>query len=844
MPIDELFAHHIRSQVPSFPASGNTMNSHQLRLVLAALLLLPTFARAAEPELPANRWVQLRQDPVGGRRGSAVRYAPAPGTFLLWGFQNADYDLLQENPAMPVPEYDMVAFDLAAGQWRDHLPHDWETEWTKQRPRTWMPRTYSGITTGSEQTRFRPPPDLPNGPARPDPNIVFDQVAYHPPTQSLVYFTGGLTAVYDVVRRQWTDLAPAHAPPPVLGGSLAFDPVHDEMILFGGGHVAEPGPGGHIVGYTGTWAYSFRDKDWHRLPVQVQPPPRMNSRVVTDSKNQLLVVFGGDGQSHYLADTWLFDLKKRQWRPSRAPGGPEARAGHFTAYDPETGWVLIGGGYNRKDLTDLWAYDAAKDRWQRLAGEVPTGFYLTADIAPEKRLLLLTTCTRTPGDGHGCNVLYPVRTTYAYRLDAHTAALPDMPTKQAAMPKRLPETASPDAADIARQQAERLSHLPVNRWVALSEPARMAPARTWGSATFDSDRGRILYWGGGHCGYGGSDVDAYDVERHTWISSSAAPEYPHRLWDRGVRLAGVTFNGGPWTEHGRRIYAYDPAARRLIMVHPVRLTTGYVPALLREFPGEPTARVDAKVKPPSSYSKFATWSLDPQTGRWEILGPAPLGLDTLVTTPHGVMGVNVDWPTRLNDAGYNLSWSPDSPAKDNAVYRLDAARATWERLGDRQPSPQNLYEMTSLVYDSQRDRLLLHGAGAARDELWAFDRKTARWTPLKPTVAAPAGAAPPACNREMVYLPDQDVVLTYGPAPEKRGGPALWAYQPGDNAWSRIEIEPPPGIAPSSAAGQNRALVYDAKRHLVLLVLGAGGDQGKTSIFALRYRHEQAQVVK
>ena len=41
---------------------------------------------------------------------------------------------------------------------------------------------------------------------------------------SLVYFTGGTTAAYSITSRRWTDLLPAHSPPPVLGGSLAYDP--------------------------------------------------------------------------------------------------------------------------------------------------------------------------------------------------------------------------------------------------------------------------------------------------------------------------------------------------------------------------------------------------------------------------------------------------------------------------------------------------------------------------------------------------------------------------------------------------------------------------------------------
>ena len=48
------------------------------------------------------------------------------------------------------------------------------------------------------------PEDEPGVP-RPDLNIVFDQVTYRPENNSLYYFTGGLTAQYDVGRRRWRD---------------------------------------------------------------------------------------------------------------------------------------------------------------------------------------------------------------------------------------------------------------------------------------------------------------------------------------------------------------------------------------------------------------------------------------------------------------------------------------------------------------------------------------------------------------------------------------------------------------------------------------------------------------
>jgi hypothetical protein len=482
--------------------------------------------------------------------------------------------------------------------------------------------------------------------------------------------------------------------------------------------------------------------------------------------------------------------------------------------------VIIGGGYNRRDLTDMWAYDTGADRWLKLPGEVPTGFYLTADLAPERRLIVLVANTRAPGDRAGCNALYPVRTTYEYRIDTETLKREAVPATKAelAMPKRPPAPPG-DSAALGEAQAARLGALPPNQWTPLAGPGRTAPMRTWGSATFDGGRGWILYWGGGHCGYGGNDVDAYDVAANTWRAVEASPEFPHRAWDKGVRLAGVTFQGGPWTDHGRRIYAHDPVSRRMVMMRTIRLTTGYDAEALRGYPEKRSALEDALVGEPSSYVIYATFTYDPGSAKWELAGPAPAGMDTLVATPHGVMGINVDWPSRLNDAGYLLPWRPTMKPRDTAVHLFDAGRKRWNRLDSPQPSPQNLYELTALACDTRRDRLVLHGAGARQDELWTFDFASRRWSNMRPKGVAPV------CAREAVYLPRQDVFLTL----EAGSGAALWAWSPAGNAWRRVEI-------PAVARGQNRAMVYDAGRDVVLLVAGAGGDAGLAAVYALRFR--------
>ncbi|HSB17877.1 MAG TPA: hypothetical protein VLE22_25735, partial [Bryobacteraceae bacterium] len=127
-----------------------------------------------------------------------------------------------------------------------------------------------------------------------------------------------------------------------------------------------------------------------------------------------------------------------------------------------------------------------------------------------------------------------------------------------------------------------------------------------------------------------------------------------------------------------------------------------------------------------------------------------------------------------------------------------------------------------------------------RDQLWIFNLKTRRWENMEPKVLAPAGAQPPVCTRESVYLPGDDVVLIYGPSRTERTKPALWEYNVAENSWRLVEIPPMTEVEPRQRASQNRAMVYDPKRDLVLLVLGSRGDAGPAEVFAMRYRRSQA----
>src|SRR5579859_7441229 len=135
---------------------------------------------------PSNQWTEVARDPAGARPGSAIRYVPESHAFFLWGYMNDDPELLAEQPLMRIPEYDIVSFDPADGHWRSQLPREWAELWSKRLPLAYVPRTYSGITSGSERTVLRGATHDKEAAPRPDLNIVSDQIVYAPSMHALV----------------------------------------------------------------------------------------------------------------------------------------------------------------------------------------------------------------------------------------------------------------------------------------------------------------------------------------------------------------------------------------------------------------------------------------------------------------------------------------------------------------------------------------------------------------------------------------------------------------------------------------------------------------------------------
>lgn len=174
----------------------------------------------------------------------------------------------------------------------------------------------------------------------------------------------------------WSQLAPGGtAPPGRRSHSLVFDPVHDRMIVFGGGTGFSPGqsPLGDA------WALDFASSangTWKKLtPSGTPPAAREMHTAILDGPNQRVIVFGGVGSSSVrFADVWALSLKPgaEAWTKIAPKGtGPTPRHSHTAVHDPANQRMVVYGGnvQTSSPSGEVWALLLARgfERWTQLA---------------------------------------------------------------------------------------------------------------------------------------------------------------------------------------------------------------------------------------------------------------------------------------------------------------------------------------------------------------------------------------------------------------------------------------------------------------------------------------------
>jgi len=139
-------------------------------------------------------------------------------------------------------------------------------------------------------------------------------------------------------------------PHPAIHGSMVYDAARQECVYFGGGTINNSGV------YSDTWTWN--GVKWTLKGPPVRPPARRNAGMVYDPIRQEVVLFGGYNTvglpSH--GDTWVWNgTTWAQKSPATAPSG---RGGPAMTWDEERGEaVLWGGALSGGSTNDTWVWN-------------------------------------------------------------------------------------------------------------------------------------------------------------------------------------------------------------------------------------------------------------------------------------------------------------------------------------------------------------------------------------------------------------------------------------------------------------------------------------------------------
>jgi uncharacterized protein YjbI with pentapeptide repeats len=151
----------------------------------------------------------------------------------------------------------------------------------------------------------------------------------------------------------WTHIAtdPAHTPPARAWMTMAYDPIHQVVVMFGG--FCSPCDS-EVLGDTWTW----NGEEWtEQFPVH-NPPARAHAPLVFDSVRDNVLMYGGWAPGTFLDDTWTWNGS--DWTQDNVPG-PGPRHSVALAFDQSTGTAVLFGGAaaNGEPEGGTWTWDGA-----------------------------------------------------------------------------------------------------------------------------------------------------------------------------------------------------------------------------------------------------------------------------------------------------------------------------------------------------------------------------------------------------------------------------------------------------------------------------------------------------
>ncbi|HSF48746.1 MAG TPA: hypothetical protein VLA73_10320 [Burkholderiales bacterium] len=344
----------------------------------------------------------------------------------------------------------------------------------------------------------------------------------------------------------------------------------------------------------------------------------------------------------------------------------------------------------------------------------------------------------------------------------------------------------------------KLLDLPAERWIEIHRQRPGDPVvfrrQAHGGSAFDSKRGRLVLFGSDTHGVDWTNSPLYfDLASLAWTRA-----YPdddpstYRVSNDGIPIAG-TGAPHPWAMHTFAAVSYDALNDRLVVAsYPQHLEPGrFTDALAHVWP---------------EIRRHPTWLFDLESQRWRALdSPAE----------HFFPYATAYDSHRAAVVGY----------RSDGIYELDMDRAE-PRWRYRGLASHGGYHINA-VYDSKRRHVIVAGSHRWSNDIVIYNPGTRR-DRIMPT----RGQRPPKFQHAPMAFHERKAVAVVLVDRLDESGPRqaeTWVYDPGADAWSRVERASLP-----FNCGMNYNMHYDPLHDALLLV--ADAQNGLASVWALKLR--------
>ena len=579
----------------------------------------------------------------------------------------------------------------------------------------------------------------------------------------------------------WATLSPDLASFKRNRHAMAYDSVHDRLLIFGGSNSESPTYDGNV----GSLSLAGATPAFSLIATTGTPPlGRQGPSMIYDASRDRIVIFGGkkslDGSTAgpTVNEVWTLNLTGTPTWNQLTPAGtpPPDRYSHTAIYDVPRDRMIVFGGKSDAlgELNDVWALSfSGTPTWTQVT---PSG---TAPVVRENH----TAVYDGPRDrmvvfgGYDASLPTPqLNDTWALSL-AGSGSWSQVIANGGPPPNRYGHTAVVDAshdrmlvfsgAGISGNLTDLWSLNLSNpiKWNQLSQSGNPPPAMVYSASVYDPVRTRMISF----------DQDYFFALTITNNSTSwaflAATLPPQR--------AGASV-------------IYDAPRQRLIMFGGATVT---------------------------EYGTNDTWAYSLSGGGWSYLGGGPGGRQghTAVFDPVG--NRMIVYGGRASGVTLGDVWSLSL-----------AGTPTWTQLSPTGTAPPTRFQHTA-IFDAPRNRMVVYGGiseftGLVND-VWALSLSgTLSWSQLNPT------GGPPPARREhsAVFDSPRNRMLVFGGYVSDFGGsvladPTVWALDlAGSPAWSPLPVGG--GAAPMA----DHVAVYDPTRDAMLV---AGQDLNSTQALNL-----------